>query len=236
MTFAIKTAGADFSKYVGTELPPYVEDALVYYLCGTDASSTLKNRVPGASTDGVAVGSLSYGTGYVGIPVLGGINSQIAGTRNPQTQILVATRAAGAAGGQVICGHWNPSDSGERFDGIYDKETGGVDYGLFVNGITSQTYVGDGLSDGDYNFVAAAYDGLTGTLFVGKSGELYLNSVAYTDPNGGTFAWRIGATGYVATFNVAAAMLFDSKLTNKQILEIYEYFSAIMPGRSITLN
>jgi hypothetical protein len=173
----------------------------------------------------------SAGTGF-DYNVIGG---------NPFTYAIIVARPTSGQFGAVLCGHYFNSPNGQRMDGIYDSKPSNAGYSVLLE---FNSAVGlDGPDNGNFNFVASAYDGHNGTIYVGSSGSLLSSSYAFEDPTpAGVRSFRVGATGFTGSsgndgaFRAAAILVFPTIVAQAQMAEIYAYFHRLMDQRGIVLN
>lgn len=238
MSLSLSVPDAAFTKYIGTVNPPGVEDAHSYFIFGGTSSASRKNRVPGASIDATFIGSPTVNSKSVSFDSTGGkgLDNGINGG-TPSTQVILTKRATGSSFGAIICGHYKNSPSTDRMDGILDNETNSHTYSGMIEGDSRASVLGPVVSD--YVFVALAYDGETGTLYVGNGTGLDSADFAYTDPTPSDVRrWYVGGSGFTGVggaFDAAAGWVWPSKKSADLILANYLWAKKWAVDRGITL-
>lgn len=235
MALSITVPGASFSKYVSKVLLPYFDLASGYYLFGTDAANSMRNRAYGASLDLTQIAAPTYSAGYATISSVNGFETSLL-LDTPYTQIVVAQNTVAATSLAIL------SRGSANADNFVDmlRLSGGVStVDEWSDGSAGQTL--SGLSSANFSLIGARWGG-TGTkngVFAHDGTVLQLanSSTNKTKTTTPTHTLKFG-TGYnsgAPVMKVAAAVLFPLVLTDAQVIEIYGYLKPFLATRSVTV-
>lgn len=226
MAHTVVINSANFTKYVDRAVP-YLAQASGYFLFGTDFAASRANLAPPGGNL-TAVGNPTYGPGYATLTALGDYFATGVSVSNSHTVVAVASKAAGSS--RII----GPSRNAVGQNAATSARAGGSLGGLAIAPFNPGTA---------YGFVAssvAGTSGAAGSLYTATSTGVLskvvaanFNAVLPLEPV--SIGLETAPYGAVNTFNIAAAMIFDTELSQSQIETIYSYFREKLPLRGITV-
>lgn len=223
MTFAIKIAGATFTKSINILAPEEIALAKAFYLLGGSAADSVKN-LAGDKAPATIVGAPSYYEGYAALSNVNGLSSAKVGN-SPFTHIAVVTRGTGNVS---YCGHW-AAGVGQDLLGVQTNLSVAVDGSWRANLSTAPGASG-------FHFVAGSHNGTQAKVHLGGAGSLTTVSSSYAGGELRTAEFRVGGSGFdAATWNCAAAMTFDTALTDAQVLAFYAYLKKLLAIRNVVV-
>lgn len=224
MTSSIQIIDATFTKSV-SRIPPYASLAtLLSFFGGTEADS--KVNYLGDKAPLTLIGAPTYGDGFANVGGSVGFETGIVSASNSWTHCVVTT--AGAGNG-IYMGNWTPGDT--------DAAIGRFNTSVYPYLANSTRGTGTPYSSGSgFNFLAASHNGTTAKVHAASAGVVTTVSAAYTGVTV-TAALRIGgAIGSGTTTNsVAAAMSFNTVLSDAQVLEVHDYLKYMLARRGIAI-
>lgn len=224
MTTTIAIAGAEFTKSIENVFLPFLDEAELFVLPGTDFATSTENLAPNGVATATVIGSPTYGAAY--ISTTQAIGLEFAMTADwPYTMIAAGRYTSGAP---QYMGPWKSGASNGQLGGAANTTTT-----ISMVGSTRSSIVG--AAETDFVFHAAAYDGATARAWRKDRAGLRASAASYvTAQQSGGFC-RVGAgSSPSGAGDVAAAIFYPRVLTTKEVLQLYRYLKKILPVRGIT--
>lgn len=222
MTVSIQIADATFTKSVSRMAPFASLATLLAFFGDTEAES--KINYLGDKAPLTLIGTPTYGDGFAGVTPSTGFQSNIVSASNSWTHCVVATVGTG---NNIYMGNWLTGDTDAgvgRFNTSVYPYVGGTTRG------TGTRYA----SALGFNFMAASHNGTTAKVHAANAGVVTTVSGA-SGATTVTAPLRVGGSGSGASYNVAAAMSFDTVLSDADVLTVHDYLKYMLAKRGIVV-
>ncbi len=211
-----------FTKHIGNLIP--VGESLVgYWLFKGTLEESIVNRVTGKS--GTVVGNPQVSNGKIATSKANGFITDVA-ISGEKTFIAVSKFTSAA----ILLGSINYDGSTTGNEGI--AVFGGKPL-IQLDG-SSKPQSANSPNLDQIHLVAGSIGSTSNSLFVSSNGNLTEETASHTGNLADTSflrigAWGVNSTALVGTTETYAALAFNKKLSNTEIIELYEYLLSILP-------